>query len=129
MTPCPRYVFLTCLPTLLLPSKHKTPIPSNLTLPTRLQADQSAPQLEDALGVSFAEKLLGLSQEEAEPGLLQAVGQAVGMLLEGLGVDEVNTFLDATTGGLVSSLSEALGVDDIEAALGIAPAPNASASA
>lgn len=51
------------------------------------------------------------------------------MLLEGLGINDVNAFLDSATGGAISSLTEALGVDDIEAALGIVPAPSASASA
>lgn len=51
------------------------------------------------------------------------------MLLEGTGVNDVNAFLDEATGGTITSLTEALGVDDVEAALGIIPPPEASASA
>lgn len=77
-------------------------------------------QLEDLLGVSFAEFLLGLSDEGAAPGVIQAVGEAVAMLLNGVGLDSVNAFLDSATGGAVTDLSETLGVTDLEKALGLA---------
>ncbi|KAH8168762.1 hypothetical protein LIA77_10888 [Sarocladium implicatum] len=80
----------------------------------------SLTKLEDALGVTFAEYLLGLSKEGAPPGTIQAIGEAVAMLEEGLGVTAVNEFLDKATGGAISSLEEALGVTDIEKALGLA---------
>lgn len=76
-------------------------------------------QLEDALGVTFAEKLLGLAEGDAPEGTIQAIGEGVALILEGVGVTEVNKFLDAATGGAVTSLSEALGVTDIEKALGL----------
>ncbi|KID74441.1 hypothetical protein MBR_06540, partial [Metarhizium brunneum ARSEF 3297] len=74
-------------------------------------------QLEDALGVTFSEKLLGLSRSGAGPGAVQAVGEAVAMLLQGIGLPQVDAFLDSATGGAMSSLEGALGVTDIEKAL------------
>ena len=85
-------------------------------------------QLEEALGVPFAEKLLGISDESADPGLIQHIGKAVGMLLQGIGLDDVEAWLDGVTGGAVSSLSEALGIPDVLAALGIKPEEEASST-
>ena len=126
MTPSPKYVLSTFR---VITSQTPFPLPPKHDCSTRRTLANNPKQLEEALGVSFAEKLLSLSDKDAQPGLLQAVGKAVGMLLEGLGVYEVNAFLDSATGGAVSSLTEILGIDDIEAALGIVPAPSASASA
>lgn len=105
------------------PASPTHPVPRN----QESQANNN-PQLEDALGVTFAEKLLGLTDGKAKPGLLQSVGEAIGMILEGTGINDVNAFLDEATGGAITSLTEALGVDDIEAALGIIPAPEASSA-
>ena len=77
-------------------------------------------QLEDHLGVTFAEYLLGLSKEGAPPGTIQAIGEAVAMLEEGVGITAVNEFLDESTGGAISSLEKALGVTDVYEALGLA---------
>lgn len=76
-------------------------------------------KLEGALGVTFAEKLLGLSESGAGPGVVQAVGEGVAMILQGVGLPEIDSFLDATTGGAISSLEGALGVTDLEKALGL----------
>lgn len=78
------------------------------------------PQLEDALGVTFAEYLLGLSKKGAAPGTIQAIGEAVAMLESGLGLPEVEAFLDNATGGAITSLEDALGVTDVLKALGLA---------
>ncbi|KEY70370.1 hypothetical protein S7711_11337 [Stachybotrys chartarum IBT 7711] len=76
-------------------------------------------QLEDALGVSFALYLLGLSEEGAEPGTIQAIGEAVAMIEAGTPVPEVNEYLDRATGGAIVSIEDALGVTDILVALGL----------
>lgn len=77
-------------------------------------------QLEDALGVTFAEFELGLLEEGADPGTVQAIGEAVAMLMDGTGITAVNEFLDNTTGGAITSIEDALGVTDVLEALGIA---------
>lgn len=76
-------------------------------------------ELEEKLGVTFAEKLLHLSKEGASPGDLQAVGKGIYYLEEGLGVNAIDDFLDKETGGAITSIEDALGVTDIEDALGI----------
>ncbi|CAM1509721.1 Fc.00g000560.m01.CDS01 [Cosmosporella sp. VM-42] len=80
----------------------------------------SLTKLEGALGVTFAEKLLGLVKEGAPPGAIQAIGEGVAMVLEGASITEVNQFIDNATGVAISSLEGALGVTDIEEALGLA---------
>jgi hypothetical protein len=77
-------------------------------------------QLQDALGVTFAQYCLGLLDEGADPGTVQAIGEAVAMLEDGLGVTAVNAFLDKATGGAITSISDALGVTDVYKALGLA---------
>lgn len=70
--------------------------------------------------MTFAEKLLGLSDKGASPGDLQSIGKAVFYLERGLGIEDVDKLLDTLTGGAVTSLEDALGVTDLEDALGIA---------
>lgn len=69
----------------------------------------SLSKLEKQLGVTFAEKLLQLSDKGASKGDLQAIGKGVYYLEKGLGIIAVDELLDDLTGGAVTSLEKALG--------------------
>lgn len=81
---------------------------------------KSLSKLEAKLGVTFAEKMLQLSEDGSSPGDLQLLGAGVKMLEDGLGITAVDSFLDKESGGAITSLEKTLGVTDIESAIGAA---------
>lgn len=76
-------------------------------------------QFENKLGITFAEKMLGLYEGDADPGLIQYIGTAVVLFLDGFGLEQIDDWLVNVTNGEILTFENITGIADIRAALGI----------
>jgi hypothetical protein len=90
---------------------------SGLRWPNRFSAHQTA--IEDALGITKAEKALGLEDGKIPDGVLEKVLGLVKTLDDSLGVTTLEDELDGLLGGNVSAIEDKLGLTYLETLLGI----------